>query len=321
MGQDVMPPEKKVPYRQKRKITDDEWQRIRIPTRREELETKIKAIERQIAHIDRRVQKIRSPVFAAYIRCSHEDSKESGLGEAAQLTLCRRWAEFVRHEHPELPKDVKIYQEQDAVSAYKKDLRHRPAGRRLYLDLRNGDHVVFAYLDRAFRSTTDCLHTLRRFKRRGVTVHFANLRIDMNTPTGELVITIMAACAQMDSAIKSERIKAALRELRRLGRASNKSPPMGYRHTGRPGDGNRMVVPDLEQRAIMGEIVRVRDTYGWTWEKVAHYIEKWRSIREKRRVLHLGEKGYWGGERCSRAYKKELAIREGAKKAADKKDF
>jgi DNA invertase Pin-like site-specific DNA recombinase len=100
--------------------------------------------------------------------------------------------------------------------------------------LRNGDHVIFAYHDRAFRNTEDCLATLRVWKERGITVHFANLHVDMNDPKGAFMITVMAGCAQMDSAMKSERIKEVFSGFEAMGRLGNGHAPMGFKLVGKP---------------------------------------------------------------------------------------
>ena len=307
-----MPPEY-VPKRQRNKIPPEQWAAI-LAEREEErvqLEAKVEAIEKEIARIERRYHAIRQPMIAGYIRCSHEDSKNSGLGEAAQRTLCERWAEFVRADNPQLPAQVTWYEEPEAVSAYSKQLRHRPAGRRLFTELCRGDHVIFAYLNRAFRNTIDCLDTLRMFKRRGVAVHFANMRVDMSSPIGEIIITVIAALAQMDSAMKSEYTKAALAELHRQGRMRDGHAPLGFRLTGRRGDKRRAMVPDLEQRRIMAEIVRVRDKHGWMWVEIAPYIEKWVADKEGRKPRPPWVRRCWTCRRVRLAYDAEKALRNG----------
>ena len=62
-----------------------------------------------------------------------------------------------------------------------------------------------------------------------------------------------AACAQMDSAMKSERIKEVFAGFPAMGRLGNGHAPMGFKLVGKRGK-NRRAVPDPEQRRIMGEI-------------------------------------------------------------------
>ncbi len=252
----------------------------------------------------------RPPILWGYIRCSHQDSKDSGLGEDAQHNMTVRWAELLRSEKPHLPSEIKWCQEDDPVSAYKVQFRFRPAGSKLFRNSRGGDHVIFAYLDRAFRDTEDCLTTLREFKRRGIIAHFANLRIDMDSAVGEMMITIMAAVAQMESKMKSERIKEVLAGLAVKGRMANGHAPMGFKLSGPKGK-RRAAVCDREARRIMGEIVRVRDKHRWSWGEISDYVEKWLAEQAGRKPTPAWEKRNWSAYRCQRAYDAELALRNG----------
>ena len=199
-----------------------------------------------------------------YVRCSHQDSIKSGLGLDAQHRLIIREAEYVKEQYPELP-DVDWLEEDEAISAYKVNLKDRPKGKILHRSLRKGDHVIFAYLDRAWRNTEDCLTTIRLWKERGVTVHFANQHIDTSTVMGELVLTIMAACAKMDSQMKSERNKEVCRGFPAKGRLNNGHAPMGFKLAGKSGI-NRVAIPDPEQRALWARLcVSVNYTNGPGW--------------------------------------------------------
>ncbi len=252
----------------------------------------------------------RPPVICGYIRCSHEDSKDSGLGEDAQRKMAVRCAGVLRDEKPHLSEDIRWFDEEDPVSAYKVPFRQRPGGKKLLQFVQRGDHVIFAYLDRAFRNTEDCLSVLRYFKDRGVIAHFANVKIDMDTAIGELTVTIMAACAKMESAMKSERIKEVFAGFVGKGRVANGHAPIGFKLFGPKGI-RRTVVPDLKERRVMGEIVRVRDAHGWTWAKISEYVEEWAAKQEGRKPKPVWEKRQWPKGRCRRAYEAELELRNG----------
>ncbi len=283
-----------------KKITNKEWLRRRA--------------ERALLDLDQcrqsEEESPRPPIVWGYIRCSHQDSKDSGLGEDAQHNMTIRWAELLRSEKPHFPKEIVWCQEDDPVSAYKVQFRFRPVGRKLFRNAREGDHVIFAYLDRVFRNTEDCLTTLREFKRRGIIAHFVNLRIDMDSAIGEYMITIMAASAQMDSKMKSERIKEVLAGLAVKGRMANGHAPMGFKLSGHKGK-RRAAVCDREARRIMGEIVRVRDKHRWSWDEISNYVENWLAEQEGRKPTPVWEKRKWPAYRCQKAYDAELALRNG----------
>src|SRR6187399_1444676 len=128
-----------------------------------------------------------------YLRVSHADSVESGLGLKGQKQTIRQWYKMLRMRDKKLEwagilRDL-------AVSAYSKVLVARPAGRELNSRLEEGDHVIFAKLDRGFRNTMDCLRTIAMWQARGVTVHFVDLQLNTSTSMGKMMLTIMAALA------------------------------------------------------------------------------------------------------------------------------
>jgi DNA invertase Pin-like site-specific DNA recombinase len=248
----------------------------------------------------------RPPKLYAYLRCSHEESKKSGLSIESQKTSCGPAIARLRELHPDLPEVEWVIDE--AVSAWKSDklLRLRPRGAILHYGLRPGDHVVFAYLDRGWRNTEDCLTTLRLWKERGVVVHFADFNIDSNTWIGELLIRIIAAVAEMRSSIASERLKAICQEFRKQGRPANGHAPLGFRLIGPRG--HRKAVPDAAQRKVMAEIVRIRDKYDWSWQIIEEYIEHWYAENEGRKPKFPWERRLWSHYRCRIGYHAEKKL-------------
>lgn len=297
-----------IPGRQRGKIPDEEWAEIqRYRTGLKKQLADVEAAIKREEHAAREVSAKRAPAIFGYVRVSHQDSKDSGLGEDGQKRIVERWAAIVRDEY-KIEGPIRWNQEKDAVSAFKKQLILRDAGGTMNIELRQGDHVIFAYLDRAFRNTEDCLGTLRTWKARGIIVHFANLHVDMNTPQGELLVAVMAACAQMDSAMKSERIKEVFAGFPAMGRMSNGRAPMGFKLSGKRGK-RRVSIPDPEQRRIMGEIVRVRDKYNWSFDKISDYVDEWLAATEGRQQTPRWTKREWPTPRCRRAYYAECALR------------
>jgi DNA invertase Pin-like site-specific DNA recombinase len=295
-----------VPYRQRNKISKEEWEAISKLTEN--------AVILPIHTSESEVEPDRGPALWGYVRCSHQDSIDSGLGLEAQRRLISRWAEFIQEEHPDLT-EIRWIEEEKAVSAYKVKLMDRPGGKKLHRSLHEGDHVVFAYLDRIWRNTEDCLTTLRLWTQRGIIVHFANLHIDTNSVQGKLLLTVLAACAEMDSGMKSERIKEVMRGLKAAGRTTNGKAPLGYKLTGVKGQ-RRALAPDPEARRIMGEIIRVRDTYHWTWPEISDYVEQWLSEKLGKPYTQPWKKRLWSLGRCTRAYNAELELRAKASKPA-----
>lgn len=86
--------------------------------------------------------------------------------------------------------------------------------------LEPGDTLVVATLDRLGRSTTAMLNLAKDLKDRGVNLRVLNLRgelVDTSSPIGAMLFTIMTALAEMELAIKKERIRDSVAKRRELG--------------------------------------------------------------------------------------------------------
>ena len=145
------------------------------------------------------------------------------------------------------------------------------------------------------------------WKARGITVHFANLGVDLSTPTGMLVANIMASVAQGESDLKSERNLEIAAFRRRANRPTNGERKFGYRVAGPKRD--RQFVPFTEERDVMARIVQLHDG-GFTWKEVSIIIETMspkimfpatRLFSSYKEYTKFPE-GYWAWWRCRKAY-------------------
>jgi len=160
------------------------------------------------------------------------------------------------------------------------------------------------------------------WKLRGITVHFANLSVDLSTPTGMLVANIMASVAQGESDLKSERNLEIAAFRRRANRPTNGERKFGYRRAGPKGD--RQFTPFREEREVMARIIQLHDG-GFTWREVSIIVDGWsekitfkavRLFSAYTLVDHF-PKGYWAWWRCRLAYHvyKKILEREGVSAA------
>ncbi len=97
---------------------------------------------------------------------------------------------------------------EEAVSAWKHPICERQQGRKLNETLVNGDHVVFPTLDRGWRKIGDCVSTIEMWWDRGITVHVLNLPMDLSHTMGRGMLHFAALMAEMESGIRSDRVKA-----------------------------------------------------------------------------------------------------------------
>lgn len=88
---------------------------------------------------------------------------------------------------------------------------NRPSGKVAIDSLTRGDHMICTKLDRAFRSASDCLATAELLDKRGVKVHLLNLRVGedacINSGMGKFMMTVLAAVAEVERQMISERTR------------------------------------------------------------------------------------------------------------------
>ena len=70
---------------------------------------------------------------------------------------------------------------------------------------REGDVITCTKLDRVGRSTKDVLDILARLEAKGVAFRCLNINLDTATPTGKMMITMLAAVATFEREIMLER--------------------------------------------------------------------------------------------------------------------
>ncbi len=101
-----------------------------------------------------------------------------------------------------------------------KDFKHRVAWQKLLSDARHREFkaVLVFRLDRAFRSVRECSNTVQEWLDYGV--GFKSLRedvIDTTSSQGRFILHIMAAVAELESGIISERVTAGIARTRAQG--------------------------------------------------------------------------------------------------------
>lgn len=92
--------------------------------------------------------------------------------------------------------------------AYTGGKMERPKFTKLLKKLKSGDTLVVTKLDRFARTTQEGLEVVQQLKDRGVKVHILNMGLIEDTPTGDLILTIMLAFAQFEKACIVERTQA-----------------------------------------------------------------------------------------------------------------
>ena len=101
-------------------------------------------------------------------------------------------------------------------------VKRRPQWERIVAAATAGEvDVICAWkLDRAFRSVREAVNTLGELAERGVDFAAATQEsIDTTTPTGRLLLHVLASVAEFERSLIAERVSAGLDRARRQGKA------------------------------------------------------------------------------------------------------
>lgn len=113
----------------------------------------------------------------------------------------------------------RVYQEK--ASGVKED---RPELKGLLDYVREGDVVVACKLDRIARSTKHLLGVVESLEKKGVAFRILNINLDTSTPTGKLMLTMLAAIATFEREMMLERQREGIREAKEEGKYKGRKP-------------------------------------------------------------------------------------------------
>lgn len=107
----------------------------------------------------------------------------------------------------------KIFKEK--ASGVKQD---RPQLAAMLDHLREGDTVIVCKLDRIARSTKHLLEIVETLEARKVSFKVLNINLDTSTPTGKLMLSMLASIAQFEREMMLERQREGIRLAKDAGR-------------------------------------------------------------------------------------------------------
>lgn len=151
----------------------------------------------------------------AYIRVSTAEQADSGLGLEAQASRCRDYAHAVIHDD-----NVTVHEEHRSG----KSLDGRPILMSLIQSLTAGDVLLVYRLDRLARNTRDLLNIYHDLESKHVALISVSDSISTTGPTGQLTLTMLAAMAQFERQLLSQRTKDALAAKRARGERCGRRP-------------------------------------------------------------------------------------------------
>ncbi len=112
----------------------------------------------------------------------------------------------------------------EIVVETKSGVKSRPFLEALIRQLKTGDTLIVAALDRLGRKTTEILSLIEELQKREVILISVREGVDYGTPIGRLVTQILVSVAEMERNLISERTKAGLAAAREKGRQIGRKP-------------------------------------------------------------------------------------------------
>lgn len=149
-----------------------------------------------------------------YIRVSTEEQASGGVSLAHQEAKIKAYAKLNDMELAQIIRD-------EGFSA--KSIEGRPGAKRLLEITRSKavNAVVVYKLDRLFRNAQEALETSLSISKNGIALHSVTEKLDTLSAMGRFFFTIMAACAEMERNLISERTRDALRYKKSRGEVYN----------------------------------------------------------------------------------------------------
>ncbi len=138
--------------------------------------------------------------LVGYLRVSTSEQGDSGLGLAAQQQAIEAACAF---------RGVELV---DVIQDVKSGAKTRDGLERAVAMCRAGeaDGIIAAKLDRIFRSSVQFGRLLEAAKKEGWNIVVLDIGLDLKTPIGTFVASVMAAVAQLEREQTSQRTKDAL---------------------------------------------------------------------------------------------------------------
>ncbi len=158
-----------------------------------------------------------------YSRVSSEEQATHGISIDAQRNILEGYAAMTSSQ-------IRIYED----AGYSGKNTNRPALRQLLADCRSGSvsAVVVWKLDRLSRSLRDTLTIIEDvFQPRNITLVSVTESIDTSTPSGRMMLNLLASFAQLEREQDSDRVVMAHKHLARDCKYLGGHVPLGYRIT------------------------------------------------------------------------------------------
>jgi len=231
--------------------------------------------------------------YSTYIYARASTKKQECSAEV-QIQICKRYIQ--ERDLSDLSDDLVIEARANAISG-KVPFADRPGGSRLIRMMRPGDCLVVARADRLGRNSRDILNTVYLFERLKVDLYicdFFGQAYDPNNPLSKFFLTLIAAVAEFENELRSQRQIEANIVRRQKGLPTNNQPGYGRKIV------HGRIVPDPVEQARIDEVFELHIKGHSVASIHRDYSSKW---------IHNGKP--WGYSRTYRVLQFERERREG----------
>lgn len=154
-------------------------------------------------------------------------------------------------------------------------MEDRDGGSELLESLRSGeyDDVIIVKLDRAFRNVLDCLKVVQEWQALGVNVHIQDIggqSVDTSSAYGMFFLTVLAALAEMERKLVSERTRTGLWMKKQKREYCGGGIPYGFQLD----DNGKTLIPDPEERGIMEYALELREDEEMSYRSIAEVLHQ-----------------------------------------------
>ena len=137
--------------------------------------------------------------------------------------------------------------------------------KRLALDkmlksLEKGDWVIVNSVSRLARNTKDLLSIVEIIENLDCHLLILDLNLDITSPSGKLILTLIGSQAQFEREITSERVKGVMEHLKRTGSLRTK-PPFGWKMNPDHSTGASIHIRDEKEQEIISKLRILRSKY------------------------------------------------------------
>ena len=192
------------------------------------------------------------------------------------MTKCGYVRVSTRDQHPEAQRDRLIAAGCETGSIWTDKgvsgkLASRPEWDACLKALRPGDMLVTVKLDRIGRSIKNLIEVVTLLQERGVDLVVLDQQIDTTTPTGKLIFHVLAAIAEFERDLISERTMDGLAAARLRGRVGGSEPKLSPSQVARAREMCEEKGPDGKRRWTVAEIGK---TFGVSRPTIYRALER-----------------------------------------------